>query len=320
MDLKHRFHQAHHALTAAKNVLVISHRKPDGDTLSAACGLMTVLAKRGIAVQGFCADRFPDQYAYLPSSERITDDPSVFAAPRDLVVVVDSGDLAYAGVDRHFAALPPGIKVVNIDHHVVNTMFGHVNAVDTQACSASEVVYRVFSSNGEPIDADAATCFLTGILTDTNGFNNPATSARTFAAAADLLKAGAGAQLPWKRLIRNRPLPSLRLWGQILARLKFDERHGLASTALFRSDFSAHAEDESLEGVSNFLNLYLDVPVVLVLKENADGKVKGSFRSTGRNVAALAERLGGGGHRLSAGFSLKGRITEREHGWTVEAD
>lgn len=318
MDLRYHFHEAHHALVNAKKVLVIAHRKPDGDTLGAACGVMTVLAKRGIEVRGFCVDKVPEQYAFLPNSDRMTTDPAVFMTELDLVTVVDSGDLTYAGVDEHFKKLRPGVKIVNLDHHLINVRFGHVNAVDPQASSASEVIYRLFTEMDEPLDDESATCFITGILTDTNGFNNPQASARSFAAASELLKLGARFQQPWRRLLRNRSLTSLRLWGEVLSRLKFDERHGIASTVLFQKDFVLNAEEENVDGISNFLNMYLDVPVVLVLKENTDGKVKGSMRSTGRrDVAALAETLGGGGHRLAAGFALKGKVVEREHGWTV---
>jgi len=236
----------------------------------------------------------------------------------DIVAVIDSSDLAYAGVAEHVKRIPGQPRLVSVDHHVTNDGFGHVNAVDRTASSACEVMHRLFRECGEGISPAVATCLLTGIVTDTNGFNNNSTTSSAFKSASELLRAGARFQEPFRQVLRNRPIPSLKLWGQAMSRLKFDERHGVASVSLFLDDFKDGADEENVDGIANFLAMYLDAPVILVLKEVAGGKVKGSMRSVGRrDVAALAARLGGGGHKEAAGFLLPGRITEAAHGWTV---
>ena len=105
-----------------------------------------------------------------------------------------------------------------------------------------------------------------------------------------------------------------------MARLKHDEKLGVSSTAISEHEVAAEGiEEEHVEGISNFLNRFLDTKVVLVLKEVSGNKVKGSFRSADDiDVSLPAKILGGGGHKKAAGFTVRGRIVETADGWRVE--
>lgn len=324
MEKKYLYNQAKEALSGAKRVVVVSHRNPDGDTLGAATALITVCRGEGIDAAGFCADALPEPYMFIPDSDRFTDSGDVFTdpVPCDVVVVVDVGeDLAYAGVDGHISRMDRRPVIVNIDHHVTNSRFGDINIVDESASSAAELVHEFLRFCGKPIDSNVATSLLAGIINDTDNFSNGATTISALASAAELVRGGAKIRDISRRLLRNKPVPALRLWGTVLDRIKNHKGLGVASTAVFAKDLeSGEIDEEHAAGLSNFLNKFLDVKVVLVLKETGDGKVKGSFRTTSDDidVARIAQMLGGGGHRKASGFTIPGRIVECVDCWRVE--
>jgi phosphoesterase RecJ-like protein len=319
-DIRFLHQAAHDALTKATRVLIVAHKKPDGDTLGAAAAVFNYCRSRGIAATGFCADPVPDQYGFMPGTDEFVHDPAVFRdSAHDVLAVFDAGDLRYAGVADHVAAMPKRPHILNFDHHATNERFGDVNVLDVSASSTAEVVYRFLQDRGAEIDRAIATCLLTGILTDTGNFSNPATTHGCLEAASDLLRRGAKVQEVANRLVRNKSVESLRLWGDVLSRLKYNDKLGVASTVIFAKDMERDGiDDEHVEGVANFLNNFLDVKIVLVLKETADGKVKGSFRTSEEvDVSAIAKVLGGGGHKKAAGFTVPGRIVETPQGWRV---
>lgn len=313
----------HERLAAARRPVLVAHRKPDGDTLGAMMAVYNWLRDQGREAYAFCVDAPASAYAYFPRVRELQTSPETFKDPEiDLVAVFDAGDLQYAGIDAFVNAMPKRPTVLNFDHHVTNTRFGDLNLVLTTASSTAEVVHGFFTANGLEISRPLATCLMTGLLTDTSNFSNPATTVHSLEVASDLLLKGAPLQEITRRLMRNKPVDALKLWGLALERLRWDPEKSLASTALYQKDFVEHpVDDEHVEGLSNFLNHLLDAEVVLVLKETPDGKVKGSYRSANDvDVAELAKRHGGGGHKKAAGFTVTGKIVEAEHGWAVRTE
>ena len=99
--------QIHQELLQAENILLVSHKNPDGDTLSSACALMQYLRKMEKPHTAFCATPLNPQLAFLPHLEYFVSEPRVFETGYfDAVVVLDSGDLLYAGVDQHLGVPP----------------------------------------------------------------------------------------------------------------------------------------------------------------------------------------------------------------------
>ncbi len=319
IEIDYLYRHAHDALGRAKRALLVSHPKPDGDTLGAASAVLNFCRAAGIPATGFCMDPVPAQYLYMPGTELFTNDPSVFdGAIHDVVAVFDAGDLRFAGIAERLAAMQPRPFIINFDHHATNERYGDINIVDVAASSTAEVTYRFLETIGADIDRATATCLLTGILTDTGSFSNAATTSTSLEAGSDLMRRGAKIQEVASRLMRNKPIAALRLWGEALSRVKYDKKTDTASTAIFAKDMDG-VDDEHVEGVSNFMNQFLDVGTVLVLKELPGGKVRGSLRSASEiDVAARAKALGGGGHKKAAGFTIPGKIVETADEWKVE--
>lgn len=308
----------HEELQKADNILLISHQNPDGDTLSAACALMQYLRRYDKNHLAFCATPLSRHFSFLPHLEYFATDPQIFQNQRfDVVAVLDSGDLRYAGVDQHLRNLSYQPTLINIDHHPTNELYGHLNLVRPEAASTTEILYHFFKINEVKIDRFLATCLLTGIATDTAHFSNPATSARSLKIASELLRAGANLRLIRNWTLKNQSLAALKIWGLILSRLQKNDQYNIAYAFLTRADLQKNnLSDEEGEGLANFLNNLGEAEVICLLKEKEDNIIKVSLRTTRPDidVSQLAKTFGGGGHAKAAGFSVKGRLEETAGG------
>ncbi len=309
------------AIQNAKEILLIAHKKPDGDTLGANLAVANWLRDRGRHFHVYCTHPVPPHFQYLPLWQHVkSTDEELASIPFDLVIAIDSSSLSYSGAEELVQKLQGKPTIVNIDHHATNPHFGDLNVVDPTASSACELVYRFLTHVGAEITRDIATCLLTGILTDTGGFSNMATTHEAMDIAGSLLKRGAKFRAITNHTVRNKSVNTLKLWGRALDRLT---RHadGVVSTVVTQADLDEFdATEDDMEGIANFLNALQDAKVIMVLKEQG-GMVKGSLRTTEPDVdvADLAKRwFGGGGHKKAAGFSIPGRLVQTPHGWRVD--
>ncbi|MDO8425716.1 MAG: DHH family phosphoesterase [bacterium] len=322
-------------LVAARRVLLVSPRKPDGDSVGSICGLGLALRGMGRDPVLYCPDPIPAQFDGIPGAHGIM---SVIASPRsnpgiaasrtprndtafDIIVVVDSSDLSFAGIAEQLPQwkAKDGVLVV-IDHHATNTMFGDVNLV-LQASSTTQIITAMLEANRIPLTPDIATALFFGLVTDTDSFTNPATSAAAAATAARLVAAGARPGPILTQVYRQKPIGAIQLWGRAFERLRVHPRWNVAMTVLLPEDFTAFGDvAEHAEGLSNFLQTVLPVRAVLVLKDRGDGTVRGSLRTTrdGVDLGMLAKYLGGGGHKKASGFGVPGRLVRTATYWRVE--
>lgn len=311
----------HEELKKSQNILIVSHKNPDGDTLSSACALMQYLRNLGKNHVAFCATPVAKNLAFLPHIEYFTRDPLIFKNNFfDIIVVVDSGDLVYAGIDEYIKNLEYNPIIVNIDHHPTNNHYGHRNLVMPEAASTTEILYNFFRINNIKLDKHIATCLLTGIITDTGHFSNPATSSSALKIASRLLTAGANLQLIQGWTLKNKPLKALRLWGRILSRLHKNEEYDIATAIITAEDLKEFKlDDEEIEGVANFLNNLAGAKIVMLLKDKGNGMVKASLRTSEEeiDVSKIAQLFGGGGHAKAAGFSVEGKLLETTAGWKI---
>ncbi len=307
----------HEAISSAERLLLVAHKKPDGDTLGSSSSMLNWLLREGKTVTAFCVDPPPKTFRYLDNIQRYTADPTVFDQSYDVVIVFDSGDLRYCGVDQLIPRLPSGYLLVNIDHHVTNQCYGHLNLVLTDASSTAEIVQRFYEATRVWVDARMATSVLTGLVTDTSNFSNAATNPKSLEVASTLLAAGARLNDISRHVLFDKTIPALRLWGLLLSRLRHHATYDVVSTYVLKEDVLDVSAD-IVEGVSNFLNRVTgNTDTILVLRELSNGTVKGSFRSVARDVSKLARLLGGGGHKKAAGFTLSGSIEETADGQRV---
>jgi phosphoesterase RecJ-like protein len=304
--------QIQEKIRAANKIMLIPHQNADGDALGSACALYDYLSSLNTQVEIFCLTPVNPRFAFLPHTEKVNTDKNLFADKEiDLIIVVDSGDLEYAGV--YNLVKDHEAEIINIDHHHTNKYFGHHNLVINTASSTAEVIFHFLRQIRARFSHHMATALLTGIITDTDNFTNAATSQSAMGAASELIRYGGNLNLINTHTVRNKSVNLLRLWGEVLNRLNRHDGLDLVYTHLTQNDLATYqvSETES-EGIANFLNNLDEGKMALILKETAEGKIKGSFRTTrdDTDVSALAKKFGGGGHKKAAGFTTTGTIEE----------
>lgn len=325
---KPTFHRIHERLSRSARVLLATHEQADGDALGSLLAFRHLLEQPGRTIVALAPDSTPESYFHLAGHDRVLTTASAIRVDGfDAVVLFDCGDvrrthlaekLYYLGQHRP--------HVVLFDHHSTVTKFRDRELVDTavvdlEAAATCELLYRYVEATARPITPTIATAMLTGIITDTGGFVHPNTTPEVMEIAAELLKRGANLRRIMNAVTRSKNVGTLQLWGRALSRLEYDRPSGVVSTALTLKDFEeCGVETEAVEGIASFLNSLGEGNMVLVLREEPDGFVKGSYR-TKRNdvdVAALARRYGGGGHQRAAGFKVKGSIVKHDHAWSFD--
>lgn len=304
--------QIHRHILKAKKVMIVPHQHPDGDAIGAASAFHEYLRQLGKEIVIFCLTNVTEKLHFVPNSTTVVTDPIVFKDPSiDTIVVLDSGDLRYAGIADHVSG--HHATIIDIDHHATNEHYGHYNLVLTTAASTTEILYHFFRANGIRVNPLMATSLLTGLTTDTGNFSNSATSVSAFNVGGELIRSGGNYNLINNATLKNKSIDALRLWGKVLSRLTKDPSHDLVYTYITNQDFIDHKVDEhESEGIANFLNNLDNPGIALMLKEVEGGLVKGSFRTTRNNidVSAIAKQLNGGGHKKAAGFTAPGTIEE----------
>jgi phosphoesterase RecJ-like protein len=255
-----------------------------------------------------CPDPAPTSLDFLPGSADIV---TTHIPSADLTVIVDCSDLQR--LDHLYTpdALA-GRTIIEIDHHATNLYYADLNVVDPARAAVGELIYDLLRVLEAPIDQRVAICLLTAIVTDSLGFRTSTTTSRTLRTAAELMDAGAPLAQIAEMTLEHRPLPVMRLWGEVLSSFKTD--HGVILTAISQDMLRRHrvSEDE-VKGLVNILRSIQGTKVAILLVESADGRVKVEFRSNGQvNVAEIAVSLGGGGHRPAAGCTLPGPLSVAE--------
>lgn len=306
----------------ANHILLISHEKPDGDTLGASLALSNFLTKQGKRHKHFCADPHPEYFNYLPRIEYLSNNyQKINLNEHDLIITIDCGDIRRTKIHDDLIKYKNKFVLINIDHHISNDHFGHYNMVIPEASSTSEIIYQFFAYHNIEIDKYIATSLLTGILTDTMSFTNAATTQDSLIIAAELLKKGGKINKIVQKVSQNKNLNSLKLWGKVLSRLQYNSQYNFAYTVITQKDLQQNkiTAEEARDGLANFLSTIEDVDFILVLTEEEKNLIKASLRTTKDhiNVAEMANAFGGGGHPKAAGFSAKGKLIKTLEGWQV---
>jgi phosphoesterase RecJ-like protein len=235
-------------------------------------------------------------------------DPAAVPEAPEVFVAVDCASADRLGVlVGHFER---AAATLNLDHHVSNEDFAAINLVDPGAASSAELVFDLVARMGGSPDLAEATALYTGIVTDTGRFQYANTSPATLRTAAALREAGVDHEGVATAIFESSSLHFLHLLGLVLMRARVD--HGLVWSWLSTADLAACglALDET-ESLVDVLRTVRESCFALMLKELPDGTYKGSLRSRGEvDVAAIARSLGGGGHRLAAGFAFAGTPEE----------
>ncbi|MBU0458624.1 bifunctional oligoribonuclease/PAP phosphatase NrnA [Patescibacteria group bacterium] len=305
-------------LAKAKRIVCVTHRNPDGDAIGSLLGMGMLLDNvcNGTQVILFDKDPAPDTFSFLPNVQHVQN--TLQPAEGDLYVFLDAAEPKLTGMHESNPELFDGTYAsINIDHHPTNSKFASINFIEPDAASSCEIVVEIADMLGWEITGDIATCLLTGVYTDTGGLLHSNTTASVYRTVARLLRAGARQQEIVKAVFRTASMSTLRLWGRVLEHISLSEEGG-AISAVMEEDFRATgAHYSQLTGAIDYVNAVPGMKFSLILSER-EGVVKGSLRTLRDDVdvAAMAGKFSGGGHKKAAGFSIPGTL-KPEVRWKV---
>lgn len=295
-------------LLSAKRVLIGTHLNPDGDALGSALGFSLWLDSIGVVNEVLNHHDSPRNLRFLPGIDRVRKTPS---AEADFGVVLDLDALHRLGsTGPYFETIPFAL----IDHHIPHESPGEIRIVQTDAAATALIVARMLQEAGETITPEMATCFYTGIVTDTGSFRFRNTSAEALETAALLLERGADFVTVSEHVFQSRRRASARLLGGLLEGMTLEMDDRLAWGSVSQADFAtADASDDDTEGFVNELLAIDTVQVAALLRETKPDVVRCSIRSRGTvDVADAVRVFGGGGHRNAAGCSFDMPLAEAE--------
>jgi phosphoesterase RecJ-like protein len=298
------------AVRDARRITAICHENPDADTIGAAVAVSLIAERLGIETEIVSADGFPPAFAYLPRADRVRRRPGL---EPDLAVICDAATLERVGsIATDEAEWFAGARILNVDHHVSSSYFGHLNLVDASAAATCQVLVGLVDALGISLDAEIATALLTGIVRDSQGFAERATSGDTLRIAARLVDAGAPLADIQRIVLLELPYPTMALWGQMLAGVgsSCDDRIVYTTLTL---DMLARTgtEQHDADGLAEFLARAKGADVTLLLRELGPEETRVSIRTTDAvDATAVASPFGGGGHVRRAGCTVRAHVDQ----------
>jgi len=303
-------------LKNSNHILIATHTNPDGDAIGSliAMGLcLDVLNKKTTL---YNESPIPAVYRFLPAVNRVV--RNIKNENYDLAVILDCGNLKRIGMAVSAVRQIP--ITVNIDHHVTNTRFGHLQLIDTSACATAEIVYRLIKQMDVPLDKAIATSIYTGILTDTGSFRFSNTNRAAFSICQEMVGLGVDPYNIAQHVYGAYSLGRIKLLNLALDSIEISDNGKLSIMTLTQDMFhETHTQAEDVDGLINYAKRIEDVKVAALIQENRNGKEKSknfnrfdvSLRSDGTvDVASIAASFGGGGHFIAAGFSIETTLSD----------
>jgi phosphoesterase RecJ-like protein len=322
------YQTAFQRIEQADKILLVTHYNPDGDGLSCVCAMAEYLKLIHKDYFIYCYNQPAATFEFLPNIEQFNYHHEASELPEvpnfnnfDLILVFDCGSLSRTRLEVEIKTRTPNQFVIEFDHHPKIEDYADLEIRDHQAAATTELVYHFFKTNRLKMNRNIANCLLTGILTDTANFLYPSTSESTIKISSEMLSLGAKLPQITESTLRTKSLEAMKLWGKIMSNLQINPKYNLAITVLTQSDLNGGSiNSEELEGLSNFLGNLYGVKAIMLLREEADGKIRGSLRTADQatDLTRLAHLLGGGGHAKAAGFTIEGKLIKSENSWRVE--
>lgn len=306
-------------LALPREIVIVSHRNPDGDAIGSSLGLACYLRKKFHSVQIVFPSEYPATFEYL---DRIQDVLIYDLKPLDSKKAIEKADtifcLDFNALDRvdklgetiQFSKA----KKIMIDHHLEPEPFTDYEFIDTAASSTSELVFLWIRELGEEnkIDVQTGEALFTGIITDTGSFKYN-TRPQTFRVAADLKELGVNDFTLQDNIFNSLQVKNLRLLGHCLAnRMEILDDKGVGIIHLTKKDYAEFdIQRGDTEGIVNYLLYVKNIQIAAFVTEQPT-IIKLSLRSKGDiSVQEVASKyFNGGGHKNASGGGVYASLSD----------
>jgi len=291
-------------IRGAESIVILTHENPDGDAVGSSLAMYSVLKQLGKEKVDVIIPNYPRTYNFLPNVDIVKKEGEI--KPYDVAISVDCATIKMLnGWANYFESA--NTKIV-IDHHGTNTMYGDLNFVNPDSPACCQILLTVFEHFGVTINNEIGKCILTGIITDTGGFQYQTTRPETFEFAAKLLKSGINVSEIYKKSMNTKSKANFELRKLAIDRMEFLENGKISFTYITRKDIEdIGATDDDHEGIVDEGRCIEGVEVSIFLRETENKGYKISLRSNEYvNVSDVCLIFGGGGHIHAAGANIVG--------------
>jgi len=296
--------EAAEALSQADRITIVTHRRPDGDTLGSAALLCRGLRQLGKTANILENPEITPKYAHLHRGLTVPQ-----AQPEDFLVAVDVASPGMLG--EAFSCVKERIAL-RIDHHGSADSFTACELVEPEAAACGEIVYGVLMLMGAELDETMADALYTAVATDTGCFRYANTTAESFQTAAACAKASKNLYAINQALFETNSLGRLRLQGWLVEHAVFlNDRTAVICPLPKAVETELGLSEDDMENISSFPRSIEGVKIAATIREESAGRVKLSVRAVpGFDAAAVCARFGGGGHKGAAGASMQMTMEE----------
>lgn len=285
------------------NYAILSHRRPDGDTLGSTAALCRILRNQGKTAHILENGEVTPRYAWL--HEGLTKPQ---AEENDILITVDvaSPQMLPKAYEKYL-----GNIALRIDHHGSATSFTEQELVEPEAGACGEIIYDILMELWQDMDKDTADALYVAISTDTGCFRFSNTTDHTFLVAAACKAAGAEVFRINQEIFETVRLPKLKMQSWIVENMKLFREGKFALVALPKAvETALGVNEDDMENISSFPRNIQGVCMAATIRETKDG-VKLSVRATpDYDATVIAAAFGGGGHRGAAGASMTMTLEE----------
>ena len=305
------YQQLNDIIKTSKNILIISHLNPDGDTLGSMCGLYSAIYDNFKKKPDMLLmSKLPEVYRFLPYIQNAKH-ISEFDKSReyDLVINVD-----VASYDRMFESqilFDKAKATVNIDHHITNEGYAGQNYVVPEASSTGEVLYEIMEDLGWNISLNTANALYTAILTDTGSFRFNNTSQNALLTVSKLVGIGVVPSEIYKYCYESNSRNHVQFQACCISNAVFSKDNKIAYILIYKKDMEKfNVGEDGTEGLTEKLRAIKSVEIAFIVKQLGATLSKISMRSESVDISNVCAKFGGGGHRLAAGCMIKLGVEE----------
>ena len=282
--------------------LILTHCRPDGDTVGSAAALCRGLRQLGKTAFVLENPEITPKYAGLLAGLTKSQ-----ADPRDILIVTDVASPGMLPVNAKDAK--PELR---IDHHGSATSFAEQEWVEPDTAACGEMIYEILASLGVTMDEEIADAVYTAVSTDTGCFRYPNTRQHSYLVAAACAAVSKNLFAINQKLFDTNTLGRLRIQGWMVENALFLQEGKICICAIpLEVERKLGLTEDDMENISGFPRSIEGVCLAATLRQQKDGLVKLSVRAVpGWDAAAVCEKFGGGGHKGAAGASIRATMDD----------
>jgi len=295
-------------LKNSNHIIIASHKDPDGDAIGSLIAMGLALEALNKNITLYNESPIPSAYRFLPSVERIVRQIKG-TNTYDTAIILDCADFQRIGKLSSVISKIP--VIINIDHHITNTIFGNFNLIDTSACAATVIIYNLLKEMALPINSAIATSIYTGILTDTGSFRFSNTTKSAFAICEKMVEAGVDPYNVAMHVYGRYSLGQIKLLNMALESIEISDNGKMSMMILTKNMIDeTGTRPEDIHGLINYAKSIENIKIAALIHELSHN-YHVSLRSDGTvDVAMIAGSFGGGGHNRAAGFSIESTLSD----------